>query len=163
YAAGQMVLEVRRQFQNGKILSGEEEPDYDKCIKVATEASLGETIFPLLLILSSVVVGCVLGERAITGYVFAAQLSAITLGIASNNMGGAWDNSKKYIESGALGEGKGKNTDVHYAAVVGDTVGDPMKDTSGPALNTLIKIMAISILVFAGIFPREPIFKRLIG
>ena len=153
FAAQEMVVEVREQFKNQKIRNGEIEPDYEKCIKVSTAASLKEMIFPgLLVILTPIVLGVVFHPILIAGLLPGALLSGVQLAISMSNTGGAWDNAKKYIESGSLiidGKVKGKGSDEHKAAVIGDTVGDPLKDTSGPSLNILIKLMAIISLVFA--------------
>lgn len=156
-AAQQMVEEVRRQFKDERIRSGEVDPDYESCIKVSTKASLKEMIAPgLLVILTPIAMGTLLHPTLVAGMLPGALLSGIQLAISMSNTGGAWDNAKKYIESGLLenseGETKAKGSEEHKAAVIGDTVGDPLKDTSGPALNILVKLMAIISLVFAGAF-----------
>ena len=156
-AAQEMVEEVRRQFQNEKIVSGEEEPDYEQCIKVSTNASLKEMIAPgLLVILTPIFFGILFHPALVAGLLPGALLSGVQLAISMSNTGGAWDNCKKYIEGpdyiNANGEKKSKGSDEHKAAVIGDTIGDPLKDTSGPSLNILIKLMAIISLVFAGGF-----------
>lgn len=158
-AANQMVNEVRRQFQNEQIRSGAIPPDYQACIRVSTNESLKEMIAPgLLVILTPIACGVLLHPVIVAGLLPGALLSGIQLAISMSNTGGAWDNAKKYIESGMLtdssGVVKGKGTDEHKAAVIGDTVGDPLKDTSGPSLNILVKLMAIISLVFAGGFSR---------
>ena len=158
-AAGQMVVEVRRQFRDPKVKSGEVEPDYESCIRVSTQASLKEMIAPgLLVILTPIAFGVILHPITVAGLLPGALLSGIQLAISMSNTGGAWDNAKKYIETGKVvgadGMSRGKGSDEHKAAVIGDTVGDPLKDTSGPSLNILVKLMAIISLVFAGGFSR---------
>lgn len=158
-AAQEMVAEVRRQFRNPDIKAGIKEPDYESCIKVSTSASLQEMIAPgLLVILSPIVLGVVFHPLMVAGMLPGALLSGIQLAISMSNTGGAWDNAKKYIETGKVvdseGNPKGKGSDEHKAAVIGDTVGDPLKDTSGPSLNILVKLMAIISLVFAGAFSK---------
>jgi H(+)-translocating pyrophosphatase len=150
-AALQMVNEVRRQVAEAPgILTGDVEPDYEACIAISTDASLKEMIPPgLLVMLSPIVVGFLFGTQALAGLLVGALISGVQMAISSSNTGGAWDNAKKYIEADSLGEGMGKHSEVHAAAVIGDTVGDPLKDTSGPALNILIKLMAIISVVFA--------------
>lgn len=152
-AAGQMVEEVRRQFaENPRILTHEDRPDYTQCVAIATEASLKEMIPPgMLVILTPLIVGYAFGVTALAGVLAGAQLSAVMLAISASNTGGAWDNTKKYIEAR-----KEKGTPLHQAAVIGDTVGDPLKDTSGPSLNILMKLMAIISVVFARSFPKFP-------
>jgi inorganic pyrophosphatase len=157
YAAQEMVHEVRRQFQDRRIITGEIEPDYEKCIKVSTRASLKEMIAPgLLVIITPIVLGMVFHPAVVAGLLPGALLSGVQLAISMSNTGGAWDNCKKFIESGnyvnANGEVKKKGSEEHKASVIGDTIGDPLKDTSGPSLNILIKLMAIISLVFAGGF-----------
>lgn len=156
-AAQEMVDEVRSQFKDPRIRTGEIEPDYQKCITVSTKASLKEMIAPgLLVMLTPLIFGIFFHPALVAGLLPGALLSGVQLAISMANTGGAWDNTKKFIESGvyvnANGEAKGKNSDEHKAAVIGDTVGDPLKDTSGPSLNILIKLMAIISLVFAGGF-----------
>jgi inorganic pyrophosphatase len=156
-AAQEMVEEVRRQFKDPRIKNGEIEPDYKRCITVSTNASLKEMILPgLLVMITPLFFGILFHPVLLAGLLPGALLSGIQLAISMSNTGGAWDNCKKFIESGeyinANGENKGKNSDEHVAAVIGDTVGDPLKDTSGPSLNILIKLMAIISLVFAGGF-----------
>lgn len=157
FAAGQMVIEVRRQFKDPKVRSGEVEPDYESCIRVSTTASLKEMIAPgLLVIVTPIFFGVVFHPKLVAGLLPGSLLSGIQLAISMSNTGGAWDNAKKYIESGKLISAEGlplkKGSEEHKAAVIGDTVGDPLKDTSGPSLNILIKLMAIISLVFAGAF-----------
>ena len=156
-AAQEMVEEVRSQFKDPKIKNGEVEPDYQKCIAVSTKASISEMIAPgLLVMLTPLILGIFFHPVLVAGLLPGALLSGVQLAISMANTGGAWDNAKKFIESGeyvnANGEPKGKNSEEHKAAVIGDTVGDPLKDTSGPSLNILIKLMAIISLVFAGGF-----------
>jgi len=156
-AALEMVFEIRRQLsENPKIETGEELPDYQRCIAISTQASLREMIGPgALVIVTPMVVGLVFGPRAVAGLLPGALVSGVQMAISSSNTGGAWDNAKKYIESGKLmdnGVVKKKGSDEHKAAVIGDTVGDPLKDTSGPSLNILVKLSAILSLVFAPFF-----------
>jgi len=164
-AANEMVEEVRNQFADGKILRDEKEPDYEACIRVATNSSLKEMILPgCLVMVTPIFFGVVFGTKVVAGIIPGAILSGIQLAISMSNTGGAWDNAKKYIEAGNLqveitGEDgtktmqvRGKGTPEHEAAIIGDTIGDPLKDTSGPALNILCKLMAIISLVFANGF-----------
>ena len=150
-AAQGIVMEVRRQFKEIKgLMSGKAKPDYDKCIQISTKSSLREMILPgMIIIFTPVVVGIFFGVQVLAGVLAGAIASGVVLAISMSNSGGAWDNSKKYIEAGNLG---GKGSDCHKAAVVGDTVGDPFKDTSGPSLNILIKLMAITSLVLVPLF-----------
>jgi inorganic pyrophosphatase len=157
-AALEMVVEVRRQLkENPGIYEGTHEPDYQACIKISTRASLREMVAPgMLVILTPILIGLFFGPQAIAGLLPGALVSGVQMAISSSNTGGAWDNAKKYIESGQYidenGEVKKKGSDEHKAAVIGDTVGDPLKDTSGPSLNILIKLMAILSLVLAEFF-----------
>jgi len=156
-AAQEMVKEVRSQFKNPRIRNGEIEPDYERCIKVSTTASLREMIAPgILVIATPIVFGVFFHPLLVAGLLPGALLSGVQMAISMSNTGGAWDNAKKLIESGThLGENgqyMKKGTPEHSAAVIGDTIGDPLKDTSGPSLNILIKLMAIISLVFAGGF-----------
>lgn len=153
-AALSMVEEVRRQFrEDAGILTGESRPDYRKCIRVSTDASLSEMVAPAALVmLTPLVVGFLFGPRALAGVLAGSLVSSVQLAISASNTGGAWDNAKKYIEKGNL-EGHPKGSDAHKAAVIGDTIGDPLKDTSGPALNIVMKLMAILSLVFVHAFP----------
>ena len=140
------------------IKTGEEEPDFKECIKISTQASLKEMIAPgALVIFTPFFVGLFFGPKAVAGLLPGALISGVQMAVSAANTGGAWDNAKKYIESGQLvidGVQKKKGSDEHKAAVVGDTVGDPLKDTSGPSLNILVKLMAILSLVFATFFCR---------
>jgi inorganic pyrophosphatase len=152
-AAMDMVNEIRRQFQDEAVADGTKEPDYAACVSIATEASLSQMVAPsCLVIFSPIVMGVLFGKFALAGMLPGALVSGVQMAISSSNTGGAWDNAKKFIEAGGLGEGKGKGSPQHAAAVIGDTVGDPLKDTSGPALNILIKLMAIISVVFAPVF-----------
>ena len=147
-AAYAMIEEVRRQFrQMPDILTGKAQPDYRRCVGIATSAAIKLMIAPgLLVMLTPLVFGSLFGMEALAGLLAGSLVSGLVLAISASNSGGGWDNAKKYIEAGAHG---GKGTDAHKAAVVGDTVGDPFKDTSGPSLNILMKLMAITSLVFA--------------
>lgn len=149
-AANKMIDEVRRQFREKPgILKGEEEPDYSKCVSISTRAALKEMILPgVMAVIAPLVVGFVLGVEALGGLLAGSLITGVMLAIFMANSGGAWDNAKKYIETTA----DGKGSDAHKAAVVGDTVGDPFKDTSGPSINILIKLMTIVSLVFATAF-----------
>ncbi len=145
-----MVQEVRKQFRKKGVLEGKVPPDYDRPIEISTNAALKEMIKPgVIAVLAPIVVGVVLGAQALGGLLAGAILTGFLMSLMMANSGGAWDNAKKYIEEGNLG---GKGSDAHAAAVVGDTVGDPFKDTSGPSLNILIKLMTIVALVFAPLF-----------
>ena len=150
-AANQMIEEVRRQFRSDKgILEGTSKPDYAHCVDISTQAALKEMIVPgLMAVLAPLVVGIVLGPASLGGMLGGALSSGVLMALMMANAGGAWDNAKKYIEEGHFG---GKGSDPHKAAVVGDTVGDPFKDTSGPSINILIKLMTIVSLVFAPLF-----------
>jgi len=150
-AAFDMIEEVRRQFREiPGIMEGEGRPDYAQCVAISTKAALREMIAPGVLIMGTpLVVGFLFGVQAVAGILAGSLVTGGVLAIASSNSGGAWDNAKKYIEAGNLG---GKGSEEHKAAVVGDTVGDPLKDTSGPSLNILIKLSAILSLVFAPFF-----------
>merc|ERR1719199_440792 len=146
-AAQEMYDECISQFP--KIMSGELKPDYDRCIRISTEASLREMIKPgLLVILSPLVAGLGFGKNACAGLLSGALVSSVQLAISMSNSGGAWDNSKKYISAGGLGRDYVKGSEAHKNSVTGDTVGDPLKDTSGPALNIVMKLTAIISLVF---------------
>ncbi len=150
-AAHEIVLEVRRQFHEiPGLMEGTGKPDYKTCVGISTESALREMILPgALAVLVPIIVGHVLGKEALAGLLVGTLLSGFLLAVMMANAGGAWDNAKKYIETGEYG---GKGSDSHKAAVVGDTVGDPFKDTSGPSLNILIKLMTIVSLVFASSF-----------
>jgi len=150
-AANQMIEEVRRQFKAMPgIMEGKDKPDYAKCVDISTAAALKKMIVPgLLAIVAPLLTGIVLGAQALGGLLAGSLVTGVVMAIMMANAGGAWDNAKKYIEGGAHG---GKGSPAHKAAVVGDTVGDPFKDTSGPSMNILIKLMTIVALVFAPIF-----------
>ena len=150
-AAFQMIEEVRRQFKaDPGILKGTSKPDYTSCVGISTTAALKEMLVPgVLAVVVPIAVGIVLGTDALGGLLAGALVTGVLMAIFMSNAGGAWDNAKKYIESGAHG---GKGSEPHKAAVVGDTVGDPFKDTSGPSINILIKLMTIVSLVFAPLF-----------
>ncbi len=150
-AAFQMIEEVRRQFREiPGIMEGKAKPDHARCVDISAAAALKEMILPgSLAIVAPLLVGLVLGKNALGGLLAGATSAGVMMAIMMANAGGAWDNAKKYIESGHYG---GKGTETHAAAVVGDTVGDPFKDTAGPSLNILIKLMSIVALVFAPLF-----------
>ena len=150
-AAHEMIEEVRRQFhEDAGILKGTSRPDYASCVSISTNAALKEMFLPgLMAVLAPIAVGLILGPDAIGGLLTGALLTGVLMAIFMSNSGGAWDNAKKYIEEGNHG---GKGSTAHKAAVVGDTVGDPFKDTSGPSINILIKLMTIVSLVFAPLF-----------
>ena len=149
-AAAHMVEEVRRQFREIKgILTGEAQPDYARCVEISTKGAQREMIFPsLLAIIAPVLTGLIFGVPGVIGLLVGGLGAGFVLAIFMANAGGAWDNAKKYTEEGNLG---GKGGDVHKATVVGDTVGDPFKDTSGPSLNILIKLMSMVAIVMAGL------------
>jgi len=150
-AAMAMVSEVRRQFrQYPGIMDGTEKPDYARAVSISTDGALREMILPgLLAIIIPVLVGAIIGAEALGGLLIGSIVSGAVLALMMANAGGAWDNAKKYIEAGNIG---GKGSEAHKAAVVGDTVGDPFKDTSGPALNILLKLMSIVAVVFGPLF-----------
>ena len=150
-AAFKMIEEVRRQFRTiPGILEGTSKPDYAKCVSISTRAALHEMVLPgIMAVAAPLLVGFLLGPEALGGLLAGALVTGVLLAIYMSNAGGAWDNAKKYIEGGHNG---GKGSDAHKAAIVGDTVGDPFKDTSGPSLNILIKLMTVVALVFAPLF-----------
>ena len=150
-AAYKMIEEVRRQFREKPgIMKGTEKPDYKSCVAISTTAALKEMLVPgIMAVLSPLAVGLLLGPASLGGLLAGALVTGVMLAIFMSNSGGAWDNAKKYIEDGTHG---GKGSEAHKAAVVGDTVGDPFKDTSGPSINILIKLMTIVSLVFAPLF-----------
>lgn len=156
-AAQSIVVEVRRQFKEiTGLMEGKAEPDYASCVDLCTKASLREMVLPsIVAVVAPVVVGLILGYKGVVGMLAGATASGFLLAIFMSNSGGAWDNAKKYIESGVHG---GKGGEQHKAAVVGDTVGDPFKDTSGPAINILIKLLSVISIVFAGLIVRFSIF-----
>ena len=149
-AAQSIVVEVRRQFKEIKgLMTGEADPDYASCVDICTKSAQKEMIAPALLaVIAPIVVGLVLGVNGVAGMLAGATVCGFILAVMMANSGGAWDNAKKYIESGELG---GKGSDAHKAAVVGDTVGDPFKDTSGPSINILIKLLSMVSIVFASV------------
>ncbi len=149
-AAAEMIQEVRRQFKEIKgLMQGKAKPDHKRCVEISTDAALKKMVVPgIIAILAPVVVGLTLGANALGGLLAGALVTGVALAIMMANSGGAWDNAKKYIELGFHG---GKGSPAHKAAVAGDTVGDPFKDTSGPSLNILIKLMSIISLIFAAL------------
>lgn len=159
-AANKMIEEVRRQFQENKgILEGTSKPDYKKCVGISTRAALHEMILPgVMAVVTPLAVGYLLGAAALGGMLCGALVCGVMLAVFMSNAGGAWDNAKKYIEGGFAG---GKGSEAHKSAVVGDTVGDPFKDTSGPSINILIKLMTIVSLVFAMTFPVQGYLTQL--
>ncbi len=156
-AAQSIVLEVRRQFREiTGILDGSKEPDYATCVDLCTKASLKEMILPAVTaVIAPILVGLVLGVNGVVGMLAGATVTGFLLAVYMANAGGAWDNAKKYIESGELG---GKGSNAHKAAVVGDTVGDPFKDTAGPAINILIKLLSMVSIVFAAVVATFSLF-----
>jgi H(+)-translocating pyrophosphatase len=164
-AANEMIVEISRQFNSGLIQDPDKEPDYDRCIAISTDASLKKMVLPGMLVIGSpLLVGLLFGPGGVSGLLAGAIVSGVQIAISFSNTGGAWDNAKKYVESGVYSKVhkvKGsetefvlleKRTEAHKSAVVGDTVGDPLKDTSGPSINILIKLSAITSLVFADFF-----------
>ena len=149
-AAQSMVEEVRRQFREIKgILSGDAEPDYARCVQISTKGAQREMVFPsVLAIIVPILIGVIFGVSGVIGLLVGGLAAGFVLAIFMANAGGAWDNAKKYVEEGNFG---GKGSEVHKATVVGDTVGDPFKDTSGPSLNILIKLMSMVAIVMAGL------------
>jgi K(+)-stimulated pyrophosphate-energized sodium pump len=145
-----MVDEVRRQFRDIKgILTGEAEPDYERCVEISTKGAQREMVIPsLIAIIAPILTGFIFGVPGVLGLLIGGLSSGFVLAIFMANAGGAWDNAKKYVEEGNFG---GKGGEVHKATVVGDTVGDPFKDTSGPSLNILIKLMSMVAIVMAGL------------
>jgi K(+)-stimulated pyrophosphate-energized sodium pump len=158
--AQSIIVEVRRQFREMPgIMDYSQRPDYARVVDITTRAALREMVLPgMVAVLTPIVVGLLLGYEAAAGLLMVGTISGVLLATVLNNGGGAWDNAKKYIESGHLtddaGNVIGKKTDAHAAAVVGDTVGDPYKDTAGPSLHVLVKLLATLTLVFAPLFIR---------
>jgi K(+)-stimulated pyrophosphate-energized sodium pump len=157
-AAGKIVVEVRRQFKEiAGLMEGKAKPDYARCVSIATAAAQKEMIFPsLLAIIAPIAVGILVGIEAEAGLLCGATVTGFVLAVMMANSGGAWDNAKKYIEEGHHG---GKGSPAHKATVTGDTVGDPFKDTSGPSLNILIKLMSMVSIVFASFIVKNSFFK----
>ena len=158
-----IVNEVRRQFREIKgLMEGKAKPEYGKCVDICTRAAIKQMIGPgILTIVMPIVIGLVLGKVALGGFLIGAVACGLVLAITFANAGGSWDNAKKWIEAGQLG---GKGSDNHKAAIVGDTVGDPFKDTSGPSLNILIKLMSMVSVVFAGLIVKfAPIVAQWLG
>ncbi|KZV51169.1 hypothetical protein F511_19719 [Dorcoceras hygrometricum] len=156
-AALKMVEEVRRQFNTiPGLMEGRGKPDYATCVKISTDASIKEMIPPgALVMLTPLIVGILFGVETLSGVLAGSLVSGVQIAISASNTGGAWDNAKKYIEAGASEHARTlgpKGSEPHKAAVIGDTIGDPLKDTSGPSLNILIKLMAVESLVFAPFF-----------
>ncbi|MCK5394000.1 MAG: sodium/proton-translocating pyrophosphatase, partial [Candidatus Omnitrophica bacterium] len=157
-AAGSIINEVRRQFREIKgLLEGKAKADYTTCVSLTTKAAQKEMMLPsILAIVTPILVGLLLGIKGQVGLLVGALSSGFVLAIMMANSGGAWDNAKKYIEEGHLG---GKGSDCHKAAVAGDTVGDPFKDTAGPSLNILLKLMSMVSIVFSGVVITFTLFK----
>lgn len=156
-AAQSIVVEVRRQFKEIKgIMEGKADPDYATCVDLCTKSSLREMILPTIVaVVTPIAVGLILGYKGVVGMLAGATVTGFLMAVFMSNSGGAWDNAKKYIESGEHG---GKGSEQHKAAVVGDTVGDPFKDTSGPAINILIKLLSMVSIVFAALVVNYSIF-----
>jgi len=150
-AAFKMVEEVRRQFREMPgILEGKDEPDYKRCVDISTIGALREMVIPsIIIIISPFIIAFVFGKDGLGGFLAGSLISGALLAIFMANSGGAWDNAKKLIEKGMFG---GKGSDAHKASIVGDTVGDPFKDTAGPSINILLKLMSIISLVFLPFF-----------
>ena len=156
-AAQSVVMEVRRQFKEiVGLMDGKADPDYARCVDLCTKASLKEMVLPTVIaVVTPIVVGMILGYKGVVGLLAGATVTGFLMAIYMANAGGAWDNAKKYIEAGNFG---GKGSECHKAGVVGDTVGDPFKDTSGPAINILIKLLSMVSIVFAGLIVNYSIF-----
>ena len=150
HAAMSIVFEVRRQFKEIKgLMTGEAEADYKKCVAICTKAAQKEMVLPALLSIAFPLgVGLFLGVNGVAGMLAGATATGFILAVMMSNSGGAWDNAKKFIEAGGLG---GAGSELHKAAVVGDTVGDPFKDTAGPSINILIKLLSMASIVFASL------------
>jgi len=157
-AATKIVIEVRRQFKEiTGLMEGKAKPDYARCVNIATASAQKEMIIPsLLAITAPITIGLLVGTNAVGGLLMGATVTGFVLAVMMANSGGAWDNAKKYIEEGNYG---GKGSPAHKACVVGDTVGDPFKDTSGPSLNILIKLMSMVSIVFASFIIKNTLFK----
>jgi K(+)-stimulated pyrophosphate-energized sodium pump len=147
-SAGKMIEEVRRQFRTiPGLLEGKAEPDSARCVAISTQAAIREMIAPgVLAVTAPIATGWLLGVAGLAGLLGGSLVTGVLMAMMMANSGGAWDNAKKYIEEGHLG---GKGSDAHKAAVIGDTVGDPFKDTAGPSMNILIKLMSIVAVIFA--------------
>ena len=161
-AASRMVEEVRKQFREKPgIMEGKDIPDYMSCVRISTVGAQRAMVLPsLMALVVPIVIGVVLGVAGVVGLLVAGLSTGFVLAVMMANAGGAWDNAKKYIERGHLG---GKGSDAHKAGVVGDTVGDPFKDTSGPSLNIMIKLMSMVSIVFAGLTVKMgPILAKLL-
>ena len=156
-AAQSVVKEVRRQFKEiTGLMQGKADPDYAKCVDLCTKSSLKEMVLPTIVaVIVPIAVGLLLGCTGVVGMLAGATASGFLLAVFMSNSGGAWDNAKKYIEGGAHG---GKGSNCHKAAVVGDTVGDPFKDTSGPSINILIKLLSMVSIVFAALIVKCSLF-----
>ena len=156
-AAQSIVVEVRRQFREiSGIMEGKADPDYASCVDLCTKGALREMVVPsLLAIIVPVITGLILGAEAVVGLLGGVTVTGFVVAVFMSNAGGAWDNAKKYIEAGHHG---GKGSDCHKAAVIGDTVGDPFKDTSGPSLNILIKLCSTVSIVFSGLITTIHLF-----
>jgi K(+)-stimulated pyrophosphate-energized sodium pump len=150
-AANAMVEEVRRQFREiPGLREGKAEPDHARCVAISTQGALREMVMPgLLAIVAPVATGMVFGKAAVGGLLAGSTVAGVMMALFMANAGGAWDNAKKYIEAGHLG---GKGSDVHKAAIIGDTVGDPFKDTAGPSINILMKLMTIAAVLAIPLF-----------
>ncbi len=157
-AAQKIVVEVRRQFKEiVGIMDGTAEPDYASCVDICTRAAQKEMMLPsIIAIIAPILVGILLGVNGVAGMLAGATVSGFILAIMMANSGGAWDNAKKHIEAGNFG---GKGSEQHKAAVVGDTVGDPFKDTSGPSINILIKLLSMVSIVFASFIMNNTLMK----
>jgi K(+)-stimulated pyrophosphate-energized sodium pump len=157
-AAQSMIQEVRRQFKaDPGIMEGTSDPDYTTCVDISTRAALRQMVIPgLLVVCAPILVGTILGPEAAAGFLMVATIGGVMMALVMNNGGGAWDNAKKYIEAGYLkdedGNVLGKRSPAHEASVVGDTVGDPFKDTAGPSLHVVIKLLSTITLVLAPLF-----------
>ena len=156
--AEKIVMEVRRQFKEIKgLMEGKEKADYASCVSIATIGAQQQMILPsVLAIITPIAVGLLMGVEAVVGLLVGGTVCGFVLAVMMANSGGAWDNAKKYIEEGNLG---GKGSNAHKAAVVGDTVGDPFKDTSGPSINILIKLMSMVSIVFASFVVANSLLK----
>jgi K(+)-stimulated pyrophosphate-energized sodium pump len=162
-AAGAMVNEVRRQFKEMPgIMEGTTTPDYARCVAISTTAAQKEMVVPsLLAVIAPIAAGLILGVPGVVGMLAGALAAGFSLACLLNNAGGAWDNAKKFVEKGNLG---GKGSETHKATVVGDTVGDPFKDTCGPSLNILIKLMSMVCVVFTPLIVKfSPMIQNFLG